>query len=48
MTNGEEQHGIGDLTMKPQVLIQREEPELWPKEAHQRPTYWQEDEQRVE
>lgn len=48
VANSEEQHGVGDLTMEPQILIQWEEPELRAQEPDQRPTYWQEDEECVE
>lgn len=48
MGNGEEQHGVGDLTMEPEVLIQRQEPDLRSKPSHQCPTYWQQYEQPVE
>lgn len=48
MADRKEQHGVGDLTMEPQVLIQGDKPELWPEPPHQRPTYWQQDKQCVE
>lgn len=48
MGNGEEQHGICDLTMEPEVLIQRQEPDLGSKPSHQCPTYWEQYEQPVE
>lgn len=41
MGNGEEQHGVCDLTMEPKVLIQRQEPDLGSKPSHQCPTYWE-------
>lgn len=46
--NCEEQHRICDLTMEPEVLVQRQEPDLGPKPPHQCPTYWEQNEQPVE
>jgi hypothetical protein len=48
VSNGEEQHRVRDLTMKPEVLIQRQEPQLGPKPSHECPAYWEQDEQPVE
>lgn len=36
--DGEQQKGVGDLAMEPQVFVQRQEPDLWPHKADQRPT----------
>lgn len=47
MADGEEQHGVGDLAMEPQVLIQWHPSELRPQPSDQCPTYWQQNEQRV-
>ncbi len=46
--DGEEKHGVGKLSVEPNVLVERDEPNLWPKEPHDRPAYWHEDEHSVE
>lgn len=44
MEDGEEQHGVCYLSMEPNVLIQRYEPNLRSEPSHQRTAHWQEDE----
>ena len=32
--NGEEKHSVCELTVHPDILVERNEPDLWPDEAH--------------
>lgn len=41
--DGEEQHGVGNLTMEPQVLVQGQEPDLRTDPSHDGPTYGKQD-----
>lgn len=44
---GEEEHGVSDLAMEPQVLIQRQLLELGSNPSHDRAAYWQQDDHAV-
>ena len=46
--NGEKEHGVRDLTVKPEVLVQRQKPDLRPDRPHKRAAYRQQDERAVE
>jgi hypothetical protein len=48
MQDGEEQQGVCDLPVEPNVLVEREEPDLWSEEPHNRPAYWYQDDHGVD
>ena len=39
----EEQHGVGNLAMEPEVLVQGQEPDLRTDPSHDGPAYWKQD-----
>ena len=42
VVEGEEGHGVGDLSVEPEVLVEREELDLWPQEPHEGSAYGEE------
>ena len=46
--DGEKEHGVRDLTVKPEVLVQGQKPDLGPDRPHERAAYRQQDERAVE
>jgi hypothetical protein len=46
--NGEEQHGIGELSVEPDVLIEGNKLDLGADPSHDSPAHWQEDEHSIE
>lgn len=46
--NGEKHHGVGELSVHPEVLVEREEPDLWPNKPHNCPADREQDEHPVD
>jgi hypothetical protein len=44
----EEEHSVGKLSVEPDILIERDEPNLRAKKPHDRPAYWHQDEHSIE
>ena len=48
MRDSEDEQGIGELAMEPQVLVERQETKLWPDNADKRPADREENEHAID